>query len=185
MLEFLVSTGIKFHYSSSQLQCIDWYWTLIRFFWSARSRIEYLSNSTSWYITKPFLSFAQSNFLLHTPSKWIISTDLHQKITFMTWKTCRMHVTTKVCSLFHHSRSNFSSHWCYMILSIIFLNRWVFPFVNNDSAYLFSHRFSTSTRMFLIQWPTIATDISTIRRKWSKLHVIYFSILIINWTAIM
>jgi len=54
-----------------------------------------------------------------------------------------------------------------------------------SSTYLFSPRFSTSIGMFPIQWPTISTDMLEFRRKWSKSHVIYFSILIINWTCIM
>jgi len=54
-----------------------------------------------------------------------------------------------------------------------------------SSTYLFSPRFSTFTGMFLIQWLTISTDMFEFRRKWSKSHVIYFSILIINWTGIM
>jgi len=150
-------------------------------------------NNTSRYIIEPFLSSSiQNHSLLHIPLKWKISTDKHQKITLMTWTSCQMRVTSKVCSsLFHCSRCNIwslfkplSLRWCYMILYITFLNRWVLPFVNNDSTYLFSHRFSTSTRMFLIRWPTIVTDIWKLRRKWSKSHLIYFSILIINWTGI-
>jgi len=62
------------------------------------------------------------------------------------------------------------------------LNRWGFQFVNNDSTYHLSPRSSISTPIW---WPTIVTDIWNLRRKWSKLHVIYFSILIINWTAMM
>ena len=54
-----------------------------------------------------------------------------------------------------------------------------------SSTYLFSPRSSTSIGMFSIQWPTISTDMFEIRRKWSKSHVIYFSVLIINWTGIM
>jgi len=53
------------------------------------------------------------------------------------------------------------------------------------STYLFSPRFSTSIGMFPIQWQTISTDMFEFRRKWSKSHVIYFSILIINWTGMM
>ena len=60
-----------------------------------------------------------------------------------------------------------------------------FPFVSNDATYIFSPRFSTSTGMFPILWPTTTTDIRKLRRKWSKLHVIYFSILIINWAGMM
>jgi len=54
-----------------------------------------------------------------------------------------------------------------------------------SSTYLLSPRFSTSIGMFPIQWPTISTDMFEFRRKWSKSHVIYFSILIINWTGMM
>jgi len=54
-----------------------------------------------------------------------------------------------------------------------------------SSTYLFSPRFSTFIGMFLIQWPTISTDMFELRRKWSKSHVIYFSILIINWIGVM
>jgi len=54
-----------------------------------------------------------------------------------------------------------------------------------SSTYLFSSRFSTSIGMFPIQWLTISTDMFEFRRKWSKSHVIYFSILIINWTGMM
>ena len=54
-----------------------------------------------------------------------------------------------------------------------------------SSTYLFSPRFSTSICMFPIQWPTISTDMFEFRRKWSKSHVIYFSILIINWIGMM
>ena len=54
-----------------------------------------------------------------------------------------------------------------------------------SSTYLFSPRFSTSIGMFPIQWPTVSTDMFEFRRKWSKSHVIYFSVLIINWTAMM
>ena len=76
--------------------------------------------------------------------------------------------------------------WWYMMLSITSLNRWDFPSVNDDSLYLFSSRFSTFTGMFSIQFSlTITTDIWKLRRKWSKLHVIYFSVLISNWSALM
>jgi len=54
-----------------------------------------------------------------------------------------------------------------------------------SSTYLFSPRFNTSIGMLPIQWPTISTDMFEFRRKWSKSHVIYFSVLIINWTAMM
>ena len=59
MLERLVS--FNWDQGSSWLQCSDsWYWTedircLIRLFWSARNRTEYLSNNTSWYIIDPSL----------------------------------------------------------------------------------------------------------------------------------
>ena len=163
--------------------------TLIRFiFWSAHNQIGY-SNNTSWYIIEPFsLSFVQLTSLL----RWLINTDYLRQITLMTWSTYQMRATAKVgCSLFHRSRNNdwslFKSLlllWCSMILSITFVNRWVFPFVNNDSTYFFSPRSSISIGMFPIRWPTIATDIWTLRRKWSKLHVIYFSVLISNWAGI-
>jgi len=48
--------------------------------------------------------------------------------------------------------------------SVSFL-KWDFPFVNNDSTYLFSPRFSTSLGMFLIWWLTIVTHIWKLRRK--------------------
>ena len=54
-----------------------------------------------------------------------------------------------------------------------------------SSTYLFSPRFSTSIGMFPIQWSTISTDMFELRWKWSKSHVIYFSILIINWIGAM
>jgi len=96
------------------------------------------------------------------------------------------------CFSFYLSRSNswcllksLLLHWWYTILSITFLNRWVFAIVNDDSTYLFSPRSSTSTGVFPIWWPIITTDIWNPRRKWSKLHVIYFYVLIINWAGIM
>ena len=180
-----VPAEIKFHHGCNVL--ID---RSHQIFWSERNWIEYLSDNTSWYIIEPGL--LQSGSFLHIPLKWLISMDSHQKIILMTWRACQMNVTAKVCrSLFYCSRSNGWSilkslllFWCYMILSITFLNRWDFPFANNDPTYLFSHRFSTSTGMFL--WsPTIVTDIWKLRKKWSKLHVIYFSVLISNWTGMM
>jgi len=63
--------------------------------------------------------------------------------------------------LSNNGRSLFKSLlllWCYMILSITFLNKWVFPFLKDDSTYIFCLRSSISTGMFPIQWPTIVTD---------------------------
>jgi len=48
-----------------------------------------------------------------------------------------------------------------------------------------SPRFSISIGMFLIRLPTIVTDGQNLRRKWSRLHVIYFSVPIINFTGMM
>ena len=196
-LEQLVN--FKWDQVSSQLQSIILGWEyqvvdLDQIFWSARNPIEYLSKNPSWYIAEPFGSSSVENTsLLHIPVKWLISTDYYQKITLLTWRSCQMNVTAKVYySSFYLSRRNGWSLfkpllllWCYMILSIIFLNRWVFPFITNDSTYIFCPRFSTSTGMFPIWWPTTATDIWKLRRKWSKLHVIYFSIIISSWISMM
>jgi len=79
--------------------------------------------------------------------------------------------------------------WWYMMSSILFLSRWDFPFVNNDLTYLASPRFSTSIGMFSIWlWNfgrPFASDVWKLRKKQSKLHVIYCSVLINNWIGMM
>ena len=124
------------------------------------SWVEYLSNNTSWYIVEPWSSsFVQNTSLLHILLRWLISTGWHQNIMFLPWRNCQIHITAKVCCFsFYLSQINSWSLlksllllWWYTILSITFLNSWVFAIVNNDSTY----RFSISTSMFPIRWLTI------------------------------
>jgi len=107
-----------------------------------------------------------TKYLSPAYSTWMADRmDSHGKIMFMTWRSCQVHITHKVCcSLLCCSQQSLKPapvillRWWYMILSI---NKWVFPFLYHHSIHLFPPRFSTPTGILPIQWLTIATDMKS------------------------
>ena len=169
---------------------LDWgYQTfdLDRIFWSARSRIEYLSNNTSW------IKFRTK----HLPPAY--STQMADQYG--------LKPEDYVLDLKKLSNARYSQGMLFLILSfskqqltscqVIVATLMVYDFIDHIPQQVslcncerwfhisLSPSFSTSTGMLPIQWLTIATDMWKLRRKWSELPVIYFSVLTSNWIGMM
>jgi len=182
-----VSTKIKFHHSSNVLihetgltMSEVWRW------WDILVRIEYLSNEISWYIV-------EKNYLSPAYSTWM--TDQYgatpQDYVYDLMRLSSEHYTQGMLffiELFPAIAEAYSSHFCYA-----------------DGIWFYRSYSSTSESFHLwIIIPYISSLLGSVppracfpfngwllpltwnlRRKWSKLHVIYFSVLICNWTSMM
>jgi len=112
--------------------------------WLARIEIEYLSNNTSWYI----IDFIEFHTKYLPPAYPIEMTDQYgvtpEEYANDLKSLSNARYSQGMSILFYRSRSNvwglksLSLLWCYMILSIIFTNRWDFLFISNDLTYLSS-----------------------------------------------
>ena len=132
------------------------------------SQLKYLSDDTSCYIIKPFSSsFVKNTSLPQMADQYgLLPEDYVDDLKSVSNRRYSQGVLFLVLS--NNGWSLFKSLlllWCYMILSITFLNKWVFPFLKDDSTYIFCLRSSISTGMFPIQWLTIVTDIWNLRGK--------------------
>ena len=140
-------TEIKFHHTCSVLICdtgliVSDVWSWSDFLVCAQpNRIQH----QLIYNRSIFIKFC-TKYFPPTYTEWLISTGWHQIIMLMTWISCQIDVTSNVCQFFFYRSRNSSwsnlkallSLWWYMILSITFLNRWGFPFLDNDSTWILS-----------------------------------------------
>ena len=132
------------------IQRIDvWPWSD---FWSAHSRREYLEYlpDTSWYITEPFSSYKIPPSCIFHSNGWSVRTnDYIYDLKRLSNLRYGQGMMLLVLSFSKQQLKHFKPLlllWWYMVLFITLLNRWDFPFVRNDSTYLFSPRF-TDNRM--------------------------------------
>ena len=139
---------------------LDWRYQMFvldQISWSAGNQREYLP-STSWYIMEPFSSSVVQNTSLTayptqmadqygvTPQDYVDDLKILSNQRYCQGMLFLYRLWSDSWNLF----KPLLLLWWYMILLITFLNRWVFPFAKNDSTYLFSYRFNTSTGMFSI-----------------------------------
>jgi len=112
-----------------------WPWWV---FWSVRNQIEYCLRTLA-----DIFHGHRVEYTIPPSLKWLISMDKHQKIMFLTWRSCHTNITVKQKYAIPHSIFLGTTAEVFSIVIVITLmlydfiyyvpqlNRWSFPLVRN------------------------------------------------------